>query len=303
MVAAAGAGPPPIPHKQLTSDSLVQAIRFCLTDEATLAAKDIAERIKSDHGSENAVDSFYRNLPVDALRCDLLPHQAAVWVYKKGAKSIKLSKVAAEVLVENVVIRYDQLKIYERSPITIENWRWDPLTATTSSLASTSKGMMTSTAAIITNPIMVFQDAARVRKQGDKLVDGAVGEAGPVSGSSGSTFGKAVAGSASGVGGFFHHLTKGMLLDMPLAATEGLRAVPALYGEGVKDHGTVKDWKSGMIVAGKNFAHGVVEGVSDLVNEPMKGAQRSGAVGGVKGMGKGMVNATTKVSSGMRAAA
>jgi len=35
------------------------------------------------------------------------------------------------------------------------------------------------------------------------------------------------------------------LLDVPLAVADGLHNVPALYGEEVRDMGSVRGWKSG----------------------------------------------------------
>lgn len=90
-----------------------------------------------------------------------------------------------------------------------------------------------------------------------------------------------------------------MLIDMPLAASEGLRAVPRLYGDEVKDHGPVEDWKSGATFAGKNFVHGMADGLSDIFTQPYKGGQEEGAKGVAKGIGKGAIGLTTKVSSGM----
>ena len=57
---------------------------------------------------------------------------------------------------------------------------------------------------------------------------------------------------------------KGLGVDIPYACVEGFRAVPKLYGEEIKDYGDIKDWSSGFEVAGKNFANGIVEGVTDL---------------------------------------
>jgi hypothetical protein len=108
----------------------------------------------------------------------------------------------------------------------------------------------------------------------------------------------AVKGSASGVGGFFKHYSKGMLLDLPYAVTEGMRNAPKLYGGKAYDPGAVTDWKSGGIAAGKNFAHGMVEGIGGIVMEPVRGARKEGAAGAAKGVGIGLLNLGTKVSSG-----
>jgi hypothetical protein len=110
--------------------------------------------------------------------------------------------------------------------------------------------------------------------------------------------GAALAGSASGVGGLLKSFTKGIYLDIPHALEEGMRVAPRLYGGEVYDPGAVTDWKSGGIAAGKNFGHGIVEGIGGLVMSPVRGAKKEGAVGAAKGVGIGMLNLTTKVSSG-----
>jgi hypothetical protein len=46
-------------------------------------------------------------------------------------------------------------------------------------------------------------------------------------------------------------LLKGTMVDLPLAVAEGLRIAPRLYGEQIQDYGTLTDWKSGFVVAGK----------------------------------------------------
>lgn len=108
----------------------------------------------------------------------------------------------------------------------------------------------------------------------------------------------AVMGSAGGVGGFFKHFAKGMYLDMPMAVTEGMRNAPRLYGGEVYQPGPINDWTSGGVAAGRNFRHGIVEGIGGLVMSPIRGAQHGGAAGAFKGAGVGCLNMGTKVTSG-----
>jgi hypothetical protein len=110
MVANAGAGPKPIPSKQLDSQKLAEGIAYCLTPQARSAAQSIAEQMKSEQGVQAAAQSWLRQLPKQSLRCDLLPGQTAAWVYKEGKKSIKLSKIAAEELVSRKTIDAKRLE-------------------------------------------------------------------------------------------------------------------------------------------------------------------------------------------------
>jgi hypothetical protein len=106
--------------------------------------------------------------------------------------------------------------------------------------------------------------------------------------------------SAKSIGMIGPIAAKGMLVDFPLALTEGLKTVPSHFGTKVRNHGPVTDAKSGAAVAGKTFAFGFVDGLSDLVMEPVRGASNGGgAVGAVKGVGKGAVSLVAKSGAGM----
>ena len=114
LVASCGLGPKPIPHRLLTTESLAKAIRFCLQPEALSAAQDVAARMSHEEGVAAAVASFHRNLPpLDTMRCQALHSEPAVWQLKKSSKhpSIRLSKIAAELLVE-----HRRLKITDLQP-------------------------------------------------------------------------------------------------------------------------------------------------------------------------------------------
>jgi hypothetical protein len=100
--------------------------------------------------------------------------------------------------------------------------------------------------------------------------------------------------SAKSLGGFVPTALKGMTVDIPLAMTEGLRNIPRLHGEEPRDHGPITDIKSGFAVAGKGFMWGMTEAVSDILVKPIQGMQQDGAMGAVKGLGKGMSNMVSK---------
>lgn len=316
-VAVAGAGPRPIPHKELSSEKLAQAIKFCLTEEASAAAAAVSLRMKTEFGVQQAVESFHANLPLPKLRCGILNDQPAAWSYTKGDKEVHLSKVAAQILIDNGCTTWSSLRRYEPNPIHIEVRRWDPASAVVSSLVGTWTGMATSAADIVIEPIKAYQKPETGANDELKPVPSSSTESNKDTSEPHSTtskaragtpennntsnnrFGRAALGSASGVGRFFHHFSKGMLLEMPLAATEGLRAVPKLYGGEVQERRAITDWKSGAIVAGTNFQEGIVGGFTGLIREPIEGGKQEGALGVAKGVGKGLVGMTTKVTSGM----
>jgi hypothetical protein len=100
------------------------------------------------------------------------------------------------------------------------------------------------------------------------------------------------------VGKIIGYYYKGVLVDIPMAVNEGLRAVPRMYGEEVKSYDNIKDFKSGAAAARENFTDGMT-GVSELLRQPYKGAQEDGFRGMVKGFVKGPLSMGTKASSGI----
>ncbi|KXJ91734.1 UDP-glucose,sterol transferase [Microdochium bolleyi] len=354
MVASSGAGPPPIPQRQLDSANLAEAVRFCLRDSTVLAAQKLAERMRHETGVRTAVDLFHASIPApDEMRCDILSDRAAAWVFssssdKKGGKKkkIKLCKLAAEILVDEGVVPADKLRRFETKPMVIETKRWDPVTGTTSSLIGTFKGMTMSATDIVVQPALVYHEHRKQQQRRSNIDPGlpchrednntdSFSHKNNDKNSTSKTTSRRpsqdskhqpqhplqpptnvspnaptqkpnlalamTASAAAGVGGFFHHFAKGMYIDMPLAATEGLRALPGLlHGEAVPDLDPVTGWKSGMLAAGRNFCDGVGGGLADFVREPVKGARREGVLlGGMKGVGKGSVNLVAKTSSGL----
>lgn len=104
VVAASGAGPLPIGHRELTLDNLFNAIQVCRSAEAKAAAESIAARMRQENGVETAVQSFHRRLPMSQLCCHILPQHAARWIYKpKKSKSanVKLSNEALVILLDS----------------------------------------------------------------------------------------------------------------------------------------------------------------------------------------------------------
>ncbi|KAH8894214.1 sterol glucosyltransferase [Thozetella sp. PMI_491] len=281
MVAARGAGPKPIPHKRLNRENLAEAIRFCLTPGASIAAEEIAAKMRQESGVKQAVASFHRNLPRD-LRCDILPDQPAAWQYaRKAGKSMKISKLAADILAEHLKVDRKKLHSIQTKPIIIENRRWDPITGTTAAAFGNWSSALTGAANIVAKP-----DFDAIKKGHDEANNRGCG----------STALAMAKGSASGLGDFFKYFGKSYI-DIPVAFADGLHAVPRLYGEEPRDYGRVTDWKSGAVVAGKSFV-GMGEGMADLFVKPVQGAKSGGAVGAVTGVGKGFLSFSTKVASG-----
>lgn len=109
MVARAGAGPLPVPSKQLTADNLATAITEALKPATLQRAQELGIRINSEKGTDSGAVSFHKQLEIDTLRCLVAPSRAAVWRVKRT--TIRLSAFAATVLANEGILDFNNLKL------------------------------------------------------------------------------------------------------------------------------------------------------------------------------------------------
>ena len=111
--------------------------------------------------------------------------------------------------------------------------RWDPISGTAASTLGIVSDFTASLGGLFIDPYKAYKQASAKSK-------GSANAAGKATVAVGGSFAK-----MSGV------LVRGTLVDTPLALAEGMRNIPRLYGDEVKDYGKVTDWKSGGTVAAK----------------------------------------------------
>ncbi|EUC43587.1 glycosyltransferase family 1 protein [Bipolaris oryzae ATCC 44560] len=283
VVASNGAGPAPIPHKSMSSQNLAEAIEYCLSSEAQQAARAVADQMRRENGVDVAVQSFHRHVNSSNMNCDTSPQDAADWVCRSpgSGMDMKLSHAALRNLTTSGQVKLTNAIPYRPKEYNMDVERWDPLTAG----ASATLGIVTDfTSALGGTFVNPFKKVRQARLAGSDGASSSLAAAGAV--------GQGVAAMATSI-------SKGALVSMPLALAEGLRQAPKLYGDEVKDHGKVKDWKSGGVVAAKNFGTGFYEGLTDIVTKPREGAKKEGALGFMKGVGKGSLNLVAKPGSAM----
>ena len=88
-------------------------------------------------------------------------------------------------------------------------------------------------------------------------------------------------------------------MNFCLGLAKGFRNLPRLYNDDtVRPVEKVNDLPSGIKVAGKEFALGFYDGISGLATQPLRGAEKEGAVGFVKGFGKGIGGLVLKPAAG-----
>jgi hypothetical protein len=125
MIARAGAGPDPIPHRQLTADKLADAINFCLKPESLERAKGLASKIATDRGSDKGAQSFHQYLEADRLRCTLAPSRVAVWRIKRT--QIRLSAFAACTLANANLLDFHDLKLFRAQEYETDEGPLEPI--------------------------------------------------------------------------------------------------------------------------------------------------------------------------------
>ncbi|MCJ1313310.1 hypothetical protein MMC25_006987 [Agyrium rufum] len=115
MVARAGAGPDPIPYKNLTAQGLADAILEALKPERLERAKELGERIREEKGCEAGAANFHAQLNVDSLRCMMSPGRVAAWRVKtigSDVEDIRLSPFAATLLGNAGLLDVNQLTMH-----------------------------------------------------------------------------------------------------------------------------------------------------------------------------------------------
>lgn len=85
-----------------------------------------------------------------------------------------------------------------------------------------------------------------------------------------------------------------------LGLARGFRNAPKLYNDDtVRPAEKVTGFASGVKVAGKELGLGLYDGITGLVTQPLKGAEREGGMGFLKGFGKGIGGLVLKPAAGM----
>lgn len=139
MIDRAKAGPEPVPYKQLSAERLAEGIKFCLTDEAQKNAQIIASDIeKEGDGAENACAFFHRHFTLSgkhSMRCSILEDRVAVWNMKDT--SLRLSALAADILVEKGYINWRKLKLIRHCEWNDFEGPGEPVTGVLGSMAGT----------------------------------------------------------------------------------------------------------------------------------------------------------------------
>jgi hypothetical protein len=313
MVATADAGPSPIPFASLTTEKLARAMLQCLEPRTKTAAEALAAKMKTESGVAAAVQSFHRNLPRD-INCMVLPDQPAAWIYKIDRTEIRLSKVAAAALIKAAVIKPSTLSPFRAKRINIDTKRHDPVSAVLSASFQTAGSMGRAAASMVSEPMQAYKNA---KARGEPSAAASTPDSSNIKNATTVNLALQQPGptpltpqdltparqiayaTAKSTSRLLLFPLKGLIVDIPLAATEGLRALPLLYNDYTySDRKPITDWKSGSQVGLQSFCDGVRQGATDVFKQTFARKKREGAKGVMKGLGIGVVGFVAKTSAG-----
>jgi len=315
MVATAGAGPSPIPHASLTTENLARAISQCLEPQTKTAASLLAAKMRTESGVAAAVESFHKSVPRD-INCEVLPDRPAAWTYRSHHLEIRLSKMAAAALVKAAVINPVMLSPFRAKRINIDTKRHDPISAILSASFQTAGSMGRAAAGVVSEPMQAYRSAKSHSLEAGENATMTTSKAPSSSTQPTSASGidmnlplqqrgeplfakQVVYASAKSTSRLLLFPIKGLIVDIPLAATEGMRALPLLYGDrSFSERKPITDWKSGSQVGLQSFCDGVRQGATDIFSQTFARKKKEGAKGVLKGLSIGLVNFATKTSAG-----
>ncbi|KAF1808474.1 UDP-Glycosyltransferase/glycogen phosphorylase [Eremomyces bilateralis CBS 781.70] len=173
MVNKAGAGPEPIPYKELTADKLADALLDALKPSSLERARDLADMIKEEQGCQVGAQKFHQMLDLDTMRCQLMPEKIAVWKVRRA--HIRLSAAAATALVMEGVIMENDLKPFRAKEYDADDGPWDPISGGAAAIMGTMSSMMMGVADLpiaTLKALRVHPDAAKKKQKADKAGEG-----------------------------------------------------------------------------------------------------------------------------------
>ncbi|TVY43744.1 putative vacuolar protein sorting-associated protein [Lachnellula occidentalis] len=240
-----------------------------------------SEATYSDHDTHAGIatpSTLYQesNLPLEEVRCSLLPDRSAAWFLQE--RNLRLSTLAAAILIHEQCISFKDL-IPSHSARDDSPEPTDPLSGVLSAAHGIVGGVLNGVADY---PIEI----GKMLKADQPLAAGMA-----------ENF---ALDTNKGVSRIIRTGLKAPM-DVTLGVAKGFGNLPKAYGdETVREKEKVTGIGSGLLVAGKGFGFGLYDGISGLVTQPMKGAQQEGALGFLKGFGKGLGGAVCKPVAGMK---
>ncbi|OOF93546.1 glycosyltransferase family 1 protein [Aspergillus carbonarius ITEM 5010] len=114
-----GAAAAPLLNNMLSSDSLSQAVAFCLRSDIHQSTSAAQSRVIEEDGLKTTIQSFYRWLPSHVQTCSITQQDLAMYqIWNKPA--LRISPEAAAILLEGQLIKKSDIILISRRSYSIE---------------------------------------------------------------------------------------------------------------------------------------------------------------------------------------
>ncbi|KAH7014728.1 hypothetical protein EDB80DRAFT_831422 [Ilyonectria destructans] len=291
MVSNAGVGPEPIPYKELDEGRLADGIRYCLTETTQAAAAEMGSKIAEE--GDGAVNA-----------CSILRNKVAVWQVK--GTQVKLSALAADVLVDHGLLSWKRLRPHRCVEWSDVEGPGEPLSGVASSLARSigyaiaGIGRIPYRLAKIKN-----QSVAESKRKMKELLHQSENKGGD---STASTLTASTANETAARGRasrYVSEVNQGAKsaatslakapVDLAMALAQGFHNAPRLYGDDtVRRPLRVTGFHSGLRAGGLELVFGVYDGFTGIITLSIRGAKDSGVAGFAKGTSMGLMGFVLK---------
>jgi UDP:flavonoid glycosyltransferase YjiC (YdhE family) len=315
-----------IPWKRLTAEKLAEGIKQCLTEESQKNVQKLADGIaKEGDGAANACRSFERALPLAGernIRCSILEDRVAVWRIRGSA--LRLSALAAEILMEKGEIRASDLRLLHKVQWNDFDGPGEPVTGTVGAVSDSLYGIGAGLGMV---PVRMARHlskraeherkktAIQCQKEDMKLkkAGGKGGKSNPVPDSTGPRPASQRVGtnntlqsqlSADPHESVARELARDVrdgfkesgwaLFTMPndlhMAIAQGFHNAPRLWGDAtVRKPTRITGVKSGFTAARRELCYGIYDGWTGLITQPVGGYKDGLSLPGkLAGMGTGV---------------
>ncbi|KAH0334765.1 UDP-Glycosyltransferase/glycogen phosphorylase, partial [Aureobasidium melanogenum] len=291
MIHKAGAGPAPIPYKDLDADKLANQIREALKPETKERARELAAKIKEETGTKTAAKFFHETKQMQDAYCFLCPEKVAV--YRLRRTNIRLSALGAAILVDKGKIQPQHLKLIRQKRWYVEKGAQEPIIGIVGAISTTGVGYK--------NCFSRLSRDLHANKRPDagrsKIF---VGD---------SEAAEQVPGALKAVGKFGGSLGMNTLrlpVDLLYNLANGFHNMPYHFfnDDTVRVRGEINGIMSGTKVGVQELTFGFYDAFTGVVTQPVRGYKKHSSEGvgqatwgATKGVGKGLVGLVSKSSA------
>ncbi|OGE54296.1 hypothetical protein PENARI_c006G11403 [Penicillium arizonense] len=239
MIARAGAGPDPIPFKNLTAIRLAAAIETALTSSVQARSHLLGGIVNDEDGVEAGIRSFYKQLNLSLLQCSLTPMSAATWRIRKT--NIRLGSTSSALLVDMGLLDLEKLEFYH-----IHVGPQDPISGMALAMLDSAGSALQGFEDIGSSVTRNFKSKPKAPGHDHRFRDSRAGVC------------------LKGMTRISASLVRAPV-HIVVALTEGLHNTPKMWGDRtVRPLDDIQDLPSGLKAGGKEMCFGPYDGVSNL---------------------------------------